>query len=323
MRQEYPMDVRRTAAVLIAGGVAAVAGLAPAVPALGHGATTQPISRTAACAQNGEDTGTAACKAALKANGGAFGTFDNLRVPNVNGKDRQVIPDGKLCSGGLSAFKGLDLPRDDYPATKLPAGGTLNVQYRTTIPHEGSFRVYLTKQGFNPARALKWSDIPSKPFLTADNPSIRGGAYRMSGKLPSDRSGRHIVFVIWQTTSTPDTYYSCSDVVIKAAAGSGAAVVTRKAPRKKPTPSATPPASTSPAPVVALAPTASYAGGDLTAGRSPSLVNTSSDAAGSDHGRQALIGGLVVLVGVAGALAFLRTRRRNAAQRIHRGRGIR
>jgi predicted carbohydrate-binding protein with CBM5 and CBM33 domain len=314
------MSLRRTAAVLIAGGFAAVAGLAPALPALGHGATTQPISRTAACAQNGEDTSTAACKAALKANGGPFGTFDNLRVPNVNGKDRQVIPDGKLCSGGLSAFKGLDLPRDDYPATKLTAGGTLNVQYRTTIPHEGSFRVYLTKQGFNPAKALKWSDLPSKPFLTADNPTIKSGAYRMSGKLPSDRSGRHIVFTIWQTTSTPDTYYSCSDVVIKAAANSGGAVVPKKTPTRKPTPSAKPAATKSPAPAVA-APSASYAGGDLT--EQQSLVKTSAEATGSNRGQQTIIAALIVLVGVAAAFVSLRIRRRKAAQQIHRGRGIR
>jgi len=44
----------------------------------------------------------AACKAATAASGGgsAFTDWDNLRVPNVNGRDRQLIPDGKLCSGG-------------------------------------------------------------------------------------------------------------------------------------------------------------------------------------------------------------------------------
>jgi chitin-binding protein len=309
--------VRRTAAALVAVGCTVVLGLAPALPALAHGAPTQPISRTAACAQGGEDTGTAACRAALKANGGPFGTFDNLRVPGVNGRDRQVIPDGKLCSGGLSAFKGLDLPRDDYPSTKLTAGGTLTVQYRTTIPHEGSFRVYLTRPGYDPAKPLKWSDLPAKPFLTADNPPVRSGAYRISGKLPSDRTGRHIVFTIWQTTSTPDTYYSCSDVVIKGASSGGAVVPKKTVPT--PTRAAKPRAATSSAP--AGAPAATQGGGDLAA--NPSLVNTGNDGAGRDRGEQIVIASLIVLVGVTGALALLRIRRARTTQRIHRGREIR
>jgi predicted carbohydrate-binding protein with CBM5 and CBM33 domain len=308
--------VRRTAAALGAAGFAALVSLAPGLPALGHGATTQPISRTAACAQNGEDTGTAACKAALKANGAPFGTFDNLRVAGVDGRDRQVIPDGKLCSGGLSAFEGLDLPRADYPATTLTAGGTLNVQYRTTIPHEGSFRVYLTKPGFDPAKRLTWANLPTKPLFTANNPPIRSGAYRMSGKLPSDRAGRHIVFVIWQTTSTPDTYYSCSDVVIK---GTAAAVTPKKSVSKSPP--AKPRATKSVAPAVAASAVPTSGGGDLTAHES--LLNASNNAPGSDTGEQIIMAALVVIVGVTGTLAFLRIRRARSTQRVHRRPGIR
>ena len=41
--------------------------------------------------------------------------------------------------------------------------------------------------------------------------------------MPSGRTGRHVMYVVWQTSSTPDTYYSCSDLILKAA-GDGAAV---------------------------------------------------------------------------------------------------
>lgn len=312
--------VRRSAAVLTAGGFAVVLGLAPALPVLAHGAPTQPISRTAACAQGGEDRGAAACKAALKANGGAFGAFDNLRVPGVNGRDRQVIPDGKLCSGGLAAFKGLDLPRDDFPATKLAAGGTLNMQYRTTIPHEGTFRVYLTRPGYDPTEPLTWSDIGSKPILTADNPPIRGGTYRMSGKLPSGRTGRQMVYTIWQTTST-DTYYSCSDVVLTASSASGGAAAPRKTTSAKPARPAKPVATRSSAPAAVLggAPASTTGSGDLAAHES--WISTS--GAGTDPGRQVIIAALIVLVGVIGILTHFRIRRRRRARRIHRGPGIR
>jgi len=227
---------------------AAAAGLLPplllALPALAHGAPTSPISRTAACAAGGGTaTGTAACKAARAANGGPFGTFDNLRVPNVNGDDRKFVPDGKLCSGGLADFKGLDLARDDFPSTTVSAGKTLPITYRATLPHEGSFRIYLTKQGFDPKQKLTWDDLASKPLAEIKDPPLSDGSYQMSVKLPSDRTGRHILYVVWQTSSTADTYYSCSDLVFASAAtkAPAAPVATRKAtPSKKPSATAAP-----------------------------------------------------------------------------------
>src|SRR5690348_7327552 len=157
---------------------AAAAGLLPpllvALPAMAHGAPTSPISRTAACAAGGGTaTGKAACKAARAANGGPFGTFDNLRVPNVNGNDRKFVPDGKLCSGGLADFKGLDLARDDFPATSVSAGKSLPIKYRATLPHEGSFRIYLTKQGFDPKQRLTWEELGSKPLAEIKDPPLR------------------------------------------------------------------------------------------------------------------------------------------------------
>lgn len=92
-------------------------------PAQAHGAPTYPVSRVYACSpQGGSQANSAACKAAIAANGAPFTYWDNLRVPDVNGRDRQVIPDGKLCSGGLPDYKGLDLARTDWPSTRLTPG---------------------------------------------------------------------------------------------------------------------------------------------------------------------------------------------------------
>lgn len=242
--------IRRLAAV------AAAAGLLPflsAAPALAHGAPTTPISRTAACAAGGGTaTGTAACKAARAANGGPFGTFDNLRVANVDGDDKKFVPDGKLCSGGVDDFKGLDLARDDFPSTTVTGGRSLAVKYRATLPHEGSFRFYLTRQGFDPAKKLAWGDLGGK-LAEIKDPPLRDGAYQMSVKLPADRTGRHILYIVWQTSSTADTYYSCSDLVFaaaeKAAEKKAAPVATKKPAAAKPKPAAAKPASAAPKPV--------------------------------------------------------------------------
>ncbi|MER8219237.1 lytic polysaccharide monooxygenase [Streptomyces sp. NPDC094143] len=188
-----------------------------AVPARAHGAPTDPVSRVVACSPTGGDrAGSAACRAAVAANGGPFAAWDNLRLADVNGRDRQVVPDGRLCSGGLPGYRGLDLARADWPATRVTPGATLTVRYASTIPHTGTFRMYLTKPGYDPAGPLSWSALPREPFARVTDPALTDGAYRMKVTLPSDRTGRHVLYTVWRNSSTPDTYYSCSDVVFPA-----------------------------------------------------------------------------------------------------------
>jgi predicted carbohydrate-binding protein with CBM5 and CBM33 domain len=179
-----------------------------------HGAPTDPVSRVYACSPEGGDAGrSAACRAAVAANGAPFTAWDNLRVAGVNGRDRQVIPDGRLCSGNLPAYRGLDLARRDWPATRLTPGGRLTMTYASTIAHTGTFRLYLTEPGYDPAKPLTWSELPERPFAQVTDPPLRGGAYHIAATLPKDRTGRQVLYTIWQNSSTPDTYYSCSDVV--------------------------------------------------------------------------------------------------------------
>ena len=294
------MSVRRTAALAIAGGIAAAATVLPATPALAHGSPTSPISRTAACASGGERTGSAACRAARAANGRAFGSFDNLRVPNVAGKDRQYIPDGNLCSGDLPEFQGLDLPRTDWPATKVTAGSTLDIRYAGTIPHEGTFRIYLTRQGYDPARPLAWGDLTTAPIAEVTDPPLRNGSYRMSAKLP-DRSGRHVLYTVWQTSSTPDTYYSCSDLVFSAPV----AVATTKKAKPAPKRSVEPGAVAVPLDVQSPASAAAPAAETHDAWLSPAAAKSDDRV---ELGRQITIAALIVITGVCAGAGFLRLR---------------
>lgn len=296
------MPVRRLGAVFAA---TALVALSTATPASAHGAPIRPISRTAACAGEGTETGSAACKAATKANGQPFGKFDNLRVAGVNGRDREVIPDGKLCSGGVDAYRGLDLARDDWPATAAEAGDSLSVRYATTIPHEGTFRLYLTKQGYDPEEPLRWDDLADKAILVDKDPPLTGGAYRMTAKLPTDRTGRHVLFVIWQNSSTPDTYYSCSDLDLSAApAPKKKAVVVPKASKAVATPEPSPTASDEPSPAAKSS-------------SSPVLLPLAGPAP-DDNERLYVAGGLLVLAAATGAFAIARLRRRRGPQDLPR-----
>ncbi|MEU0004454.1 lytic polysaccharide monooxygenase [Streptomyces sp. NPDC006314] len=208
-----------------------------------HGAPTDPVSRVYACSpEGGSADRSAACRAAITANGAPFTAWDNLRVAGVAGRDRQVIPDGRLCSGNLPAYRGLDLPRRDWPATRLTPGGRLTMTYASTINHTGTFKLYLTKPGYDPAKPLKWSDLPERPFAQVTDPPLRNGAYHIRATLPKDRAGRQMLYTIWQNSSTPDTYYSCSDVIFPGrGTAAGAAQATRTA-----TATATPPGGRSP-----------------------------------------------------------------------------
>ncbi|MFJ4695791.1 lytic polysaccharide monooxygenase [Streptomyces sp. NPDC088766] len=291
--------------------------LGAAGPAQAHGAPTTPVSRVYACSPDGGSAaGSAACRAAVAANGAPFTAWDNLRVADVGGRDRSTIPDGQLCSGGLPAYRGLDLARSDWPSTRLTPGGTLRMTYVSTIPHTGTFRFYLTKPGYDPSQPLTWDDLPERPFAQVEDPALRDGAYRLTAKLPADRTGRQVLYTVWQNSSTPDTYYSCSDVVFPekgAASPPPSAKATAAAAPEFPSAAASASAGTTAGTTTSAAP----ARGTAAVSGAPEAVTpvstpvASASGAGSGPSAPLLAGGAAaVLVLTGGATLVLRLRRR-------------
>ncbi|MFF1476395.1 lytic polysaccharide monooxygenase [Streptomyces sp. NPDC058301] len=131
---------------------------------------------------------------------------------NADGHDQQLIPDGKLCSANREKYRALDWARTDWPATGVSAG-SFGFRFRVTAPHSGTMTVYITKEGFDPTKPLKWSDLDSQPVATyATTRTATDGYYTFTGNLPA-RTGRHIIYKIWQRNDSPEAFYSCSDVV--------------------------------------------------------------------------------------------------------------
>jgi predicted carbohydrate-binding protein with CBM5 and CBM33 domain len=289
-------------------------------PAQAHGAPTYPVSRVYACSpQGGSQARSAACKAAVAANGAPFTYWDNLRVPDVNGRDRQVIPDGKLCSGGLPGYKGLDLARTDWPSTRLTPGAKLTMTYASTIAHTGTFKLYLTKAGYDPAKPLTWSELATRPFAEVKDPPLTAGAYRIRATLPTGRTGRQLIYTIWQNSSTEDTYYSCSDVVFPggttastpssaSSAGKAASKGRSASPSSSAVKSPTAARSSAKAPASATAQKASPAEESTAPGSSP--VASDTDASGGPSAPMMAGGAAAVLVLTGGAALALRLRRR-------------
>ncbi|MCX5014768.1 lytic polysaccharide monooxygenase [Streptomyces sp. NBC_00555] len=198
----------------------ASAGLAPlavaayaAAPAAAHGSMTDPVSRVAACyAEGPESPRSAACKAAVAASGAqAFYDWNAVNIANAAGNHRSLIPNGQLCSAGNDKYQGLDLARADWPASPMSAGAH-TFRYKGTAPHKGSFELYVTKDGYDPAKPLKWSDLEPAPFAKVTDPGMQNGDYVFSGTVPN-KSGRHLIYSIWQRSDSPEAFYTCSDVV--------------------------------------------------------------------------------------------------------------
>ncbi|MFB6635166.1 lytic polysaccharide monooxygenase [Streptomyces sp. NPDC056362] len=233
------MTSRRTATTAVTAALV-LSGLAVAPGAFAHGSMTDPVSRVAACyAEGPEAPKSAACKAAVASSGAqAFYDWNAVNIANAAGQHRQLIPDGKLCSAGNDKYRGLDLARADWPASAMSSGAH-TFRYKGTAPHKGSFELYVTKDGYDPSKPLKWSDLEAKPFLTVTDPGMQNGDYVFQGTVPK-KSGRHLIYSIWQRSDSPEAFYTCSDVVFGKDNG-GTAPATAA-------PSATTPAPTASAP---------------------------------------------------------------------------
>jgi len=183
----------------------------------GHGSMETPVSRIYNCfLENPENPKSDACKAAVQ-EGGTQGLYDwnGVNQANANDMHRSIIPDGKLCSGGKELFKGMDLARNDWPATMIAPdeNGRFEFIFLATAPHSTDyFRFYVTKDDYDPLGPLKWSDLEDTPFCTIDEVTLENGRYKMDCPLPLDKSGKHVIYNIWQRDDSTEAFYTCIDV---------------------------------------------------------------------------------------------------------------
>lgn len=243
------------AATLLAGAVVLTA---VPEPAAAHGTPMAPGSRTFLCWKDGlSSTGeikpnNPACSAAV-AQSGANSLYNWFSVLRSDAAGRTVgfIPDGKLCSGGNPGFGGYDLARTDWPLTHLTAGARMEFRYSNWAHHPGTFYFYVTKDSWSPNRPLAWSDL-EEPFLTVTNPPQRGssgtndGHYYFSGNLPTNKSGRHLIYSRWVRSDSQENFFGCSDVTFDGGNGEVTGVGPGGTP--PPNPTTPPPNPTTPPP---------------------------------------------------------------------------
>ena len=196
------------------------AGLLLGAQAQAHGSMEVPVSRVYNCFLEGpENPISDACRAAVGVSG-PQGLYDWNGINQLpNGNHQAFVPDGQLCSAGKPSHAGLDLPRGDWPATSISpdANGRFEFIYRATAPHSTqSMSFYVTRDGWDPGQPLTWGTLEPTPFCELDAVFLDNGRYRMDCPLPAGKSGRHVIYNIWQRNDSAEAFYACVDVVFAA-----------------------------------------------------------------------------------------------------------
>jgi predicted carbohydrate-binding protein with CBM5 and CBM33 domain len=123
--------------------------------------------------------------------------------------------DGKLCSGGNTHSAQLDDQRGGtWPLTDVKAGEVFPFRWKTTASHSTeSYRYFITKNGWDPTKPLTRDQLEPAPFLAVDYGGKKPGPVEIhEGQLPVGKTGKHVIYAVWEIADTNNAFYACSDV---------------------------------------------------------------------------------------------------------------
>ncbi|SDD35343.1 lytic polysaccharide monooxygenase [Glycomyces harbinensis] len=235
-------------AALFAAGTAAVLFIQPASS---HGTSIAQPSRHYSCWERwGSDfqnpdmaTEDPMCWAAWQNDTNAMWNWNGLYREQVGGNHQAAVPDNQLCSGGQTGgtrYAALDTP-GPWKTTQVNANFTFT-NWDQANHGADYYRIYVTRQGYNAQTdALDWADLE----LVRDTGDIDPGVGRTpptgGGTLVDipvaapNRTGHHVVYMIWQASHQDQTFYACSDVWFGSGQPSGDPTTTPGEPTDDPT----------------------------------------------------------------------------------------
>jgi lytic cellulose monooxygenase (C4-dehydrogenating) len=217
-------------------------------PASAHGSVTDPPSRNYGCWERwGDDhlnpnmgQTDPMCAQAWQANPNTMWNWNGLYRENVGGNHQAAIPDGQLCSGGRTQG-GLYASLDAVGAwVAKPISNNFTLTITDGARHGADYLlIYITKQGFDPTtQPLTWGSLELIQ-RTGSYPTT--GLYQAQVNAGS-RTGRHVIYTIWQASHLDQPYYLCSDVIF----GGGTSTPPVTTPPVTTPPVTTPPVTTPP-----------------------------------------------------------------------------
>ena len=181
-----------------------------------HGTIVSPATRAYQCWQTwgSQHTNPAMqqqdpmCWQAFRANADTMWNWMSALRDGLRGNFQGSTPDGTLCSNNLARNNALNNP-GQWKATTV--GSNFSMRLYDQASHGADyFRVYISKNGFNPAtQRLGWGNLDfimqTGRYAPSQNITFNvqtNGSYR----------GHHVVFTIWQASHLDQAYMWCSDV---------------------------------------------------------------------------------------------------------------
>lgn len=184
----------------------------PAPKGTRHGYVSNPLSRAALCKQ--------------ESMGGAI-QWEPQSVEAPKGFPQAGPPDGQLASGGHASFAALDGIRDpkgrQWKATSLPAGQLVQWDWWLTAPHKTTkFEYFITRDGWDPSAPLTRDQFDLTPVITLHwDTSAPMQSVAHWGLVPTNKTGRHVIYGVWTVDDTPMAFYQAIDVTIRPSSSSG------------------------------------------------------------------------------------------------------
>jgi chitinase len=202
-----------------------------------HGSLSDPPSRTYTCRfLYPEDP---LCQEAWDAEPQALYDWMEVNIGDANGRHQDLIPDGRLCSANRAKYAAFDTPSQDWRATPVAADddGKYTFTWESTAPHATRYyQLYLTNNDYDPSKSLSWDDLD---LVYDAGPSAAEFKPEFRTELPA-RTGKQVLYTIWQRSDSPEAFYSCSDVTLDGS------VPPSPTPAYSPTPTPSPSTTSSP-----------------------------------------------------------------------------
>ncbi|XVS61476.1 lytic polysaccharide monooxygenase auxiliary activity family 9 protein [Actinosynnema sp. CA-299493] len=199
---------------LILGVLASMLVMTPTATA--HGTIVGPATRAYQCWQawGSQHTNPAMqqqdpmCWQAFQANADTMWNWMSSLRDGLGGNFQGATPNGSLCSNNLSRNASLN-KAGNWRTTNVGSNFSLHL-YDQASHGADYFRVYVSKQGFDPkTQTLGWSNLD---FITQTGRYAPAKDITFNVQTNGSYRGHHIVFTIWQASHLDQAYMWCSDV---------------------------------------------------------------------------------------------------------------
>ncbi|MBT9430546.1 MULTISPECIES: lytic polysaccharide monooxygenase [Symbiopectobacterium] len=143
------------------------------------------------------------------------------------------MPDGRIFSGGQTANNRDIVNLTDaelemrhgvrWLRTNVESGQYLKISWNHTVVHATrGYRYFITRNGLDPTRRATRADFEDAPFASVINRTPPLNTMPMQAiKLPTDRTGHHIILSVWMVSDTGAGFYSAFDVNFVGGGGGG------------------------------------------------------------------------------------------------------